>query len=213
MGSGSSGRNKERRLKPSDILGTSLMTWSGDAKGERTQVENDFFKTSETLYNEYGNDAVPKDFFVLADMKPGTGAIAYYDGKNVGLNSRYMDENKLNTSYDECVADGFHPSRGNRSAAEAVAAHELGHRLTDAAAAKMGQGVSLDQAATRIVNEARREQGTHRGVVQMARRISGYATTSNAETISEALSDVYCNGSRASAESRAVVKVLNSYVK
>lgn len=189
------------------------MTWSGNAQGERTQVENDFFSTSEALYNEYGNDAVPQDFFVLADMKPGTAAIAYYDGKNVGLNSKYMDENKLNTSYDECVADGFHPSRGNRSAAEAVAAHELGHRLTDAAAAKMGQGVSLDQAATRIVNEARREQGAHRGVVQMASRISRYATTSNAETISEALSDVYCNGSRAKAESRAIVNVLNSYVK
>ena len=93
---------------------------------------------------------------------------------------------------------------------QAVVAHEFGHAANDAAARKMG--VSLDEAATRIVSEARKGSG-HRGVVQMARAISEYATKSNAEAVAEAFCDVYCNGAKAAAESRAIVNVLNRYIK
>ena len=47
----------------------------------------------------------------------------------------------------------------------------------------------------------------------MAKNISGYAGHSNAECIAEAVSDVYCNGRKASAESRAIVKELNTILK
>ena len=96
---------------------------------------------------------------------------------------------------------------------EAVAAHEFGHVLTERVAQRMGiTGLnSINAAATRIVNEAR-PKTSHRGVVQMASKISVYATHSNAEAIAEAVSDVYCNGSRARAESRAIVDVVRSYL-
>ena len=116
----------------------------------------------------------------------------------------------LTRVYADCVSSGFHPSNGSKSAAEAVAAHELGHRLTDAVGERMG-GVTLREAATRIVNEARRST-SHRGVVQMAAKISKYATANNAEAIAEAFADVYCNGNNAHAESRAIMAVVNRYL-
>ena len=194
-------------LNPGDILETELISWSGD----RTSVENDFFKTAESLHEKYGDDAVPQDFFVSAKLAPkAASTIAYYDGSNVGLNKAFANAEKLNSAYDQCVAQGFHPSRGDKSAGEAVAAHELGHRLTDAVGAKMGV-TDIDYAATRIVNEARKPAG-FRGVVQMARSISGYASTTNAEAIAEAVSDVYCNGSKAKKASKAIVNVIDSYL-
>ena len=86
--------------------------------------------------------------------------------------------------------------------------------MTDAVAVKMGMtgAGKLDRAATQIVNQARK-QTKHRGVVQMARKISKYATYSNAEAIAEAFSDVYCNGKKAKAESHAIMNVVNSYLK
>ena len=77
--------------------------------------------------------------------------------------------------------------------------------------AKMGVS-GIDNIATKIVNEARKGSG-HKGVVQMASKISRYATTSNAEAIAEAFSDVYCNGSKAKKESIAIINVMNKYLK
>ena len=94
---------------------------------------------------------------------------------------------------------------------EAVVAHEYGHAITDLAAKKMGAR-DLNAAATRIVNEARKTT-KDKGVVQMARKISRYATASNAEAVAEAVADVYCNGKNAKAQSHAIVDVLNGYVK
>ena len=54
---------------------------------------------------------------------------------------------------------------------------------------------------------------SHRGVVQMAAKISRYATESNAEAIAEAVSDVYCNGNKARAESLAIVSVVDKYLR
>ena len=191
-----------------DVLSTELMTWSG----QRTDAESDFFKVGEELAKEYGNNGIPQNFFQIATLKPkAQGVIAYYDGSNVAINERFMDKAVLETAYDDCVKNGFHPSKGNRTAAEAVAAHELGHRLTDAAGAKLGV-YGIDAIANKIVAEARK-QTKHRGVVQMAAKISRYATQSNAETIAEAFSDVFCNGNKARAESKAVVNVLNKYAK
>ena len=96
----------------------------------------------------------------------------------------------------------------------AVVAHEFGHAATDAVATKLGySGLNkLDRAANVICEEARK-QTRHRGVVKMAAKISGYATTSNAEAVAEAFCDVYCNGKKAKKESRAIVNIANSYLK
>lgn len=117
----------------------------------------------------------------------------------------------MNIAYAEGVKSGWHPSNGNKSGMEAVVAHEYGHALTD----KVGQamGVSgIDNIASRIVKEARKETKS-KGVVQMASKISRYATTSNAEAIAEAFSDFYCNGSKAKKESLAIINVMNKYLK
>jgi hypothetical protein len=47
----------------------------------------------------------------------------------------------------------------------------------------------------------------------MASKISGYATESNAEAIAEAFADWKCNGKKARTESKAIVNVVDSYLK
>ena len=67
---------------------------------------------------------------------------------------------------------------------------------------------SIDEVSTMIVNQARKATG-HKGVVQMASKISRYATVSNAEAVAEAFADWYSNGSKAQKESIAIVNVVN----
>lgn len=146
--------------------------------------------------------------------KEASGILAYYDGAGIAINSQFLDSAKMDSVYKQCVESGFHPSSGKKSGMEAVTAHELGHALTDMVGAKMGiTGInSTHLSATAIVEEARK-QTSHRGVVQMASKISGYATHSNAEAVAEAICDVYCNGSKAKSESLAIVSVVNKYLK
>lgn len=205
-GAGSGGREGGGGgLSESDILDTTSLI---SAKDANEKMAGEILGVCRDVYDEYGMQI---DDLHLATLKPGANAIAYYDGSNVGLNKTFFDDAKLESSYADCVKSGFHPSKGKRTAAEAVAAHELGHALTDKAAKKLGTH-GIDATATAIVNEARK-QTKHRGVVQMARGVSRYATHSNAEAIAEAFSDVYCNGKKAKAESKAIVNVLNKYAK
>ena len=117
----------------------------------------------------------------------------------------------MDGAYDDCVKSGFHPGRGNKTAMQAVASHEYGHVLTQKAGAKLGI-LDMDNAAKTIVDRARKTT-THKGSISMAKNISGYAGYSNAECVAEAVADVYCNGRKASAESRAIVKVINDIMK
>lgn len=191
-------------LRAGDILSTTSLV----SERQKYDISNDILGSVSDVYDEYG---LQLDDMHIAELKAGVNAIAYYDGANIGWNEKYMSEKTLNKSYADCVAEGFHPSNGNRTPAEAVAYHELGHALTDAVGRKMNV-YDIDASATRIVTEARK-QTSHRGVVQMASKISGYATESNAEAIAEAFADWKCNGSKAKAESKAIVNVIDSYLK
>lgn len=195
-------------ISPSDILSTTDLI---SEREHNQEFVDELLTPFWDANNEYGYAA---EQIQLATLRPGSNTIAYYDGANIALNTAYYNKQGLEKAYAECVKTGFHPSSGKRTAAEAVMSHEIGHALTDAVGRKMGlSGIGItDSAATRIVNEARK-QTKHRGVVQMASKISGYATHSNAEAIAEAFSDVYCNGGRARAESKAIVNVMNSYLK
>lgn len=137
--------------------------------------------------------------------------MAYYssDG-NVGVNQSYFDAARITGAYDQNVQTGFHPGRGNKTAMEAVAAHEMGHLLTAKAAERAGDTDFHTQTAPKIVQQARKQIGV-KNTMSMARAISGYAKTNYAECIAEAFADVYCNGNNAKRESRAIVDVLNSY--
>ena len=208
---GSSGRTNGRYsgggVNPDDIVSERDMIVE---RGERMQEVDDVLTVSRDLLDMYGNN-VPLQQFMIAELKPGSqGVIGYYDGSNIAINQRFMNTAALEQAYAESVKSGFHPSNGSKSALQAVTSHEFGHAANDAVAKRMG--VSLDQAADRIVAEARK-QTPHRGVVQMASKISTYATQSNAEAVAEAFADVYCNGKSARKESHAIVNVLNSYLK
>ena len=191
-------------LSPADILSTNSFV----SERHNYDISNDVLDVFKNVNEEYGY--VIGDILV-AKIKSKNKAMAYYDGTNIGFNEAYASTKVLNKAYADCVKSGLHPSNGNKSPAEAVASHELGHALTDAVGKKMG-GLDIDRASDRIVKEAKKQTG-HRGVVQMAKKISTYATHSNAEAIAEAFSDVYCNGKKAHKESKAIVNVINSYLK
>lgn len=196
-------RYKGGGLNPSDILGTRDMIVE---RGNQEKEVDEVLTVSRDMLDQYPEASLQQ--LLLAQLKPNSQALAYYDGSNVAINEAYFNP-AMESAYQECVKLGFHPGSGSFTGLQAVAAHEFGHAINDAAARKLG--LSLDQAADRIVAEAR--QGTkHRGVVQMAAAISTYATASNAEAVAEAVCDVYCNGSKAKAESQAIVKTLKKYL-
>lgn len=195
-------------LSASDIVSTrSLMGEIGSSPTEVAETMEAF----KNVYAEYGLDVADIQIAVLKGK--GTMALAYYDGANVAFNQSYFNKAKMEAAYDKTVKSGFHPSKGNKTALEAVAAHELGHALTDAVAVKMGLsgGRKIDAAASKIMTQAAKQ--TKSGSRKMASKISGYAKDSHCEAIAEAFADVYCNGNKASSASKAVVNVMNSYLK
>ena len=178
-------------------------------RGAKTAEVDDVLSVAREIHDEYGIDVGQ---FMLADIGGKDSlTMAYSDGENIGFNSSYFDGANMNGAYDECVKSGFHPSRGNKSAMQAVASHEYGHVLTAKAGQKMGI-YDMDKAAKVIVDRARKTT-SHKGSISMAAKISGYAGESNAECIAEAIADVYCNGRKASAESRAIVSVMRDILK
>lgn len=146
----------------------------------------------------------------IAYMKKGTGVLAYYDGEGIAINSEYLNSAIMNEAYKRCVETGFHPSNGSKTGMEAVVSHELGHAVNDIIADRMG--VSLDASADRIVNEAMRNS-KNTSVNSFQSKISGYAKSNYAETVAEAMADYYCNGRKASKESKAIQKVVDKYMK
>lgn len=194
-------------MNPGDIVETkSFMSERGHYDADSA------LQAFKDVAEDYGY--VVEDIEIATLKGSGMSVLAYYDGANIAFNQSYLKGETMTKAYDACVQSGFHPSRGNKTALQAVAYHELGHGLTDAVADKMGiTGLrKIDTAATRIVTEARKST-KHRGVVQMASKISKYATHSNAEAVAEAFADVYCNGKKARSESRAIVDVVNRYLK
>ena len=200
------GRGGGSGITSADILSTTSFV---SERGNYTEMVDSVMGVFQDVHEEYGY--IIEDIDMATMSGKAQGAIAYFDGSHIGWNERFMNKETLDKAYADCVKSGFHPKTGKKTPAEAVASHELGHALSAKAGEKMG-GLSIDQASTRIVNEARKRTGD-RGVVKMAAKISGYATHSNAEAIAEAFADVYCNGKKASKASHAIVDVMNSYLK
>lgn len=204
----SSGRMKGGGIGAADIVSTTSLV--SEREGNQALVD-ETLAVFKDVYDEYGAQVTD---IQIAELKPGASTMAYYDGDgNIAFNKAYFDSAKMDKAYAACVKSGYHPSNGKKTAMQAVAAHELGHKLTADVSVKLGMGsLGLDSAATKIVTEAR-SATRHRGVVQMASKISKYATSSNAEAVAEAFADVFCNGKKARKESKAIVDVLNKYVK
>lgn len=190
-------------LDPNNIVSTtSLISYPGKS----TEI-NQTLEVLRSISDDYG--VTLEDVQVATLKGAGQMVMGYYDSQgNLAFNQSYFDGNKLNGAYDRNVETGYHPSRGNKSAIEAVAAHEAGHALTEKAA---GGWNKLDSTADKIVKEAAKNAGYGKDLRRFAGKISGYAKESAAEAVAEAFSDVYCNGNKASRESRAVVNSLNKY--
>ena len=169
-------------------------------RGEVTRTLKDF---QDKYGLDYNNTRI-------ANMKSGTGVLAYYDGEGIAINNEYLNSDTMNAVYKKCVESGFHPSNGSKTGMEAVVSHELGHAVNGIIADRMG--TSLHASADRIVNEAMKNT-KHKSVSTFQSKISGYAKQSYAETVAEAMADCYCNGKKARSESKAIQKVVDKYMK
>lgn len=155
------------------------------------------------------NDVNTVDTAELGGMDR-TQTLGFYGDGQVAINSNYTDIRDMNRVYDKAVQSGYHPSRGNKSGTEAVTYHEMGHALTDSIAKKMGVK-NLDAASKKIVNDAYKASGGKGGTKAWAGKISKYAQENFAECVAEAVSDWYCNGSKAKLNSKAIMTQLNKY--
>jgi hypothetical protein len=203
-GSGWTGGNSN--LNPADIVSTTSLV---SAREGNQQEVDEVLQTFKDINDEYGY--IINDIEIATLKGEGATTMAYYDGANIAVNKSYFDKAKMESAYQDCFESGFHPSKGNKTALQAVASHELGHALTDAVSAKMG--AIKGDTANAILKEAK-SQGKFKGTVaDMAGKISGYAKFNPRECIAEAFSDVYCNGKKATKESQAIVNVMNKYLK
>lgn len=87
--------------------------------------------------------------------KDGARALGVHTSDGVvALNRKYTDVARMNDVYDS--GGKYHPGRGNKSAVEAVALHEVGHALNDHLGKKTGKG--MDATAKDIVDAAYKKQ-------------------------------------------------------
>ena len=180
---------------------------------ERKQAEvDDILTAAREIHNLYGVDVGQ---FMLADVGgKDSSTMAFSDGENIGFNTRFFDSGNMTKAFDDCVKSGFHPSRGQKPAMEAVAAHEYGHVLTERAAQRLGiSGVNSIDNASKVIIDRATKRLNYKGSVRLATPISGYAKYSNAECVAEALADVYCNGRKAKVESRTIATVMSEILK
>lgn len=160
------------------------------------RIQNDFPDIMQTVNRVDAAEFGGADKYLTLGVYGSDGTLA--------LNQNYTNIDKMNRVYDDAVASGFHPSRGDRTGTEAVAIHEMGHAVTDHIA-QMGWGNDIDSAAKTIVDYAYERTGGRGGTKAWAKKISGYATKSNAECVAEAFADYYCNGRNAHKNSIAIV--------
>lgn len=164
----------------------------------------------QRIYDDFPDIGVEQIQAAKLGGKDNVNVLGFYDGSNVAINQNYTDTGKMNAAYDKAVQSGFHPPRGDKSGTEAVAIHEMGHALTDHVGQKMGVN-GIDESAKKIVDTAYKNTNSSGGTKAFAGKISGYAQQSYAECVAEAVADFYCNGSKASKESKAIVDVMRQY--
>ena len=208
-GGGGGGNTSSVNVKSTD----SLVSAHASANPTARKYADEALEVFQQVNDEYG--AVVEDIQIATLQGKGSKSVlAYYDSNdNIAVNSHYFNE-RMATSYAKSVQSGFHPSNGNKTAMQAVVAHELGHKLTYDIGTKLGQSGwgNFDAVADRIVREASGAK-TKKALSAFRKKISGYGAKSNAEAIAEAFSDVYCNGKKASSASRSIVSVIDKYLK
>lgn len=152
---------------------------------------------------EYGDAVKKMNLHVGTFSDPTT--LGAYGGDTLYMNQKYVKNKNLTQAMQASAKSGFHPGIGNKTGAEAVASHEIGHRLGEIAAKKAG--ISEQE----IVARAGKKIGIK--TENVAGHISGYARSNYSETIAEASADVFCNGKKASKASKAIMKEVKTILK
>lgn len=192
-GGGMTGDDTSATVKSSHPLTDAISSGGG---GFANEIQN----TRDAFEREYGS-AVKRMNLSLATFNE-SGVLGAYGGDTLFMNEKYVGNANLTEAMQASVKSGFHPSIGNKTGAEAVASHEIGHRLGEIAAQKAGisQQDIVARAASKIGIKTE----------NMAGHISKYARSNYGETIAEASADVYCNGSKASRVSKAIMAEVKS---
>lgn len=164
---------------------------------------NEIMNTRDAFEREYGDAVKMMNLHVGTFSDPTT--LGAYGGNTLYMNEKYVKNKNLTSAMQAGAKSGFHPGIGDKTGAEAVASHEIGHRLGEVAAQKAG--ISEKE----IVARAAKKTGIK--TENMAGHISQYARTNYSETIAEASADVYCNGKKASKASKAIINEVKSILK
>lgn len=191
--------------KPANIKEEKSLISARETKGEEV---DQVLTTLKAMTEEYGVNVEDVNIAVMG--KGSQNIIGYFSSEgNLGINQSFFNTEKLNGAYDDDVRKGFHPSRGDKTGLEAVTAHEYGHSIAHKLAG--GWGKNYDNMCNKITQEAGKSLG-YKKFNDFASKVSGYAKESSSECIAEAFADVYCNGSKASKESQAVVNTMRKYL-
>lgn len=164
-------------MNPKDIKSVSDMISNRD---DYPDAANAFLTVAKDMQDEYGDAGIVEQLqFAEMKGKSKNSTMAYWDyNNNIAINTNYADAASMNAAYARSVADKFRPSNGNKTAMEAVAAHEYGHLLTGSLANRWGMqsmgSPDLYGAANRIINESMMGSGFS-SAQALAKSISGYA--------------------------------------
>lgn len=194
FGGGMDNKSTNVTVKSSHPLTDVISTGGGE-------YANEIMNTRDAFEAEYGSAVKQMNLHVATFSK--AGVLGAYGGDTLYMNEKYVKNKNLTEAMKN--TNGFHPSIGNKTGAEAVSAHEIGHRLGEVAAKKAGI------SEREIVARAAKKTGI--STENMAGHISKYARSNYGETIAEASADVFCNGEKASRASRAIMSEIKSILK
>lgn len=196
FGGGMTGDNTSTTVKSSHPLTDEISTGGGG-------FANEIMNTRDAFEREYGPAVKGMNLHVGTFSDPSV--LGAYGGNTLYMNERYVKNANLTEAMKRGADSGFHPGIGNKTGAEAVASHEIGHRLGEIAARKAGisERELVGRAATKVGIKTE----------NMAGHISKYARSNYSETIAEASADVFCNGKKASRASKAIMKEVKAALK
>jgi hypothetical protein len=148
MGSGRSKSDNTRtgpgaKLTDSDILKSQSMI---SVSGKYNKQAQEVISVARDLYDEYGEIGEIKDLRVVTLSEKRQSVLGFWDGSdNISININ-MFSGTLDKAYDKSAASGHNISRGNKSAVQAVTAHEMGHKGVVKMAGKISKYATASNA-------------------------------------------------------------------
>lgn len=196
FGGGMEGKETTTTVKSSHPLTDIIPTGGGS-------FANQIMNTRDAFESEYGSAV--KQMNLSVGTFSDSSVLGAYGSDTLIMAEKHINNKNLTKAMKASAKAGFHPSIGDKTGAEAVAAHEIGHRLGEVAAkrARISQKEIVARAAAKV----------NISTENMAGHISRYARSNYGETIAEASSDVFCNGSKASRVSIAIMNEVKSILR